>query len=186
MKAVKIHRFVSRQISTTSTSVNSCPLLMSGICFYLFCVRNTNFPRTLSAFDWIFSSMNVANPSESHSSLQSLAPTRSPNQACEISCASRTRMLASPERRDWDRNTRLGLKDKKKEMKVTLDWFPRLRFWTTQKKEEFWTSYEQLVWNERADLENENELNINQPFESHASETLWQNQHVQPSEWIRT
>ena len=58
--------------------------------------------------------MNVANPSESHSSLQSLAPTRSPNQACEISCASRTRMLASPERRDWDRNTRLGLKDKKK------------------------------------------------------------------------
>ena len=72
-------------------------------------LTKVNRQQTRSALDWIFSSINVAKPSDSHSSLQSFAPTSKPNQACEISCARRTRILASPERRDWERNTRLGL-----------------------------------------------------------------------------
>lgn len=69
---------------------------------------------TFSARDWIFSSIKVAKPSDNHSSLQSFAPTSRPNHACEISCARRTRILASPERTDCERNTRLGLQEEVK------------------------------------------------------------------------
>ena len=63
--------------------------------------------------------MKVANPSLSHSSVQSLAPRTKPNHACDISCAIRDDILPSPHSIDGDRNIKFGLKRGRGYVKIT-------------------------------------------------------------------